>query len=64
MTLPRFLQEPDPDYRPYREWCRDAYAQRGEPDRPLKLNTFYGETVLDLDTALLWAERLAAEALK
>lgn len=64
MSLPPFLSQRDPDHRDEREQRRDQYAQRGEQDRPLKLSTGWGTTVLDVETALLWAERLAAEWLR
>lgn len=56
MTMPDFLRRPDREYRDRREWVRDAYARRGAQDRPLLLNTEHGPDVLDMDTAIVWAE--------
>jgi hypothetical protein len=67
---PRFLTPRAYDPHEHEDWLRRAayaypYIIRFQvADQPLKLSSFYGETVLDLDTALLMFERMAAEALR
>lgn len=66
MTLPAWLRSPDPDLDPdYLRRARYAYPSivRQREDRPIVLAGLYGLEVLDVDTALEWAERLADEVL-
>ena len=60
--LPDFLRHEDREYVSDLERLRRRYAW-GFDQRPLLLNTNHGPMLLDMETAIAWAERLAESVL-
>ena len=53
--MPEWARKPDPSFVTALERLRRRYAW-GYDQRPLKVSTAHGEDVLDMDTAIVWAE--------
>ena len=60
--MPEWAKHPDPSYVSDLERLRRRYAW-GFDQRPLLLNTNHGPMLLDMETAIAWAERLAESVL-